>query len=719
MEEEKIKLPEVTLWGCCWSDDAALREKTLRVLRYCQRHMVPGRVLFFSCAEGERNEDDGIERLKISKLDPQKWNVFVNYEVPKHIPSGFAMSVHEDGFPIEWNLWDPSFLKFDYIGSPWRDRVVGNGGLSIESEKLLKLKLKLPDNGGTIPSDYHICRAHRATLEKWGVRFAPWELALRFSTEQLRPDSRSFGFHGRRNRSKYDTGWAAIGRQERNAQPRRKCCAGGEPCHPPITGTGQPPRITVVYIHAPRSAKCESEVGHFIESYLQFPPLYPHDTVVVCNGFPVDDSIRARFAVLPNVIYHNHDNSGWDIGAYLAVSHLVTSDAQFCLGTPTFFRRSGWLKRIAEAWQRHGPGFYGTNAAFNFRPHINSTGFACPPEFLRSYPFPVVSKRERYDFEHSISKAAWVIADRAGYPAKLVTWDSEYDWPEWRSAPNIFHRGDQSNCLTYWNRHLNYEQASPAGKFTLARDSDGIPDPMFGSKNPSVTMVYVYACRDPRAEWYARRFSRSYAQFNPDYKHDTIVVCNGGPPDLVIREVFRRIPCKFVEHDNSGWDVGAYQSVCRSINTDAVLCMGGRTTVRRAGWLKKMTDAWGKFGRGMYGAFGSFQYGVKHIPTVGFLCPPTLIRQYPCKVETTAERSEFEHGPLCLTNLALHLGMKVRMVTQDGVWELDQVRKPKNVLNSGNQSNLLIYYTQADVYDEGDEGRRAILNGRVNGVLKA
>lgn len=150
--------------------------------------------------------------IRIPQLDWQKWNEFVNREVPQHIQSRYAMSVHEDGFPMHTNLWDDVFLTYDYIGAPWHDRVVGNGGFNIESQRLLRTKQQVPDwNEKDTPSDVWVCRSHRKRFEDDGIKFAPVNVALLFSTEELENHTPSFGFHGRKaNQAKYREGWKII-----------------------------------------------------------------------------------------------------------------------------------------------------------------------------------------------------------------------------------------------------------------------------------------------------------------------------------------------------------------------------------------------------------------------------------------------------------------------------------------------------------------------------
>jgi hypothetical protein len=154
----------------------------------------------------------GIDFVRIPALkNLTEWNVFVTRDSLKYMDCKFAMSVHEDGFPIRPDLWNPLFLHFDYIGPVWNDMLVGSGGFNIESGRLLRMKASMWDGDNTIPSDFWVCRKHRDELQQRAITFAPPELAICFGTETTHQDFESFGFHGRNYAPmKYASGWGMI-----------------------------------------------------------------------------------------------------------------------------------------------------------------------------------------------------------------------------------------------------------------------------------------------------------------------------------------------------------------------------------------------------------------------------------------------------------------------------------------------------------------------------
>lgn len=140
-----------------------------------------------------------------------EYSRYMLYEAGKHVKTPFALVIQYDGYVLRPDLWTDEFLAYDYIGAPWPPKMhytkegeevrVGNGGFSLRSKKLMdafnELKLPFTDNGtGFFHEDGQICNYHRKTLEDYGIKFAPVELAARFSTELKVPETtESFGGH--------------------------------------------------------------------------------------------------------------------------------------------------------------------------------------------------------------------------------------------------------------------------------------------------------------------------------------------------------------------------------------------------------------------------------------------------------------------------------------------------------------------------------------------
>lgn len=228
---------------------------------------------------------------------------------------------------------------------------------------------------------------------------------------------------------------------------------------------------TVVYLHVLGGSKYTLNTAHFLESYRRFPPGCDHDTVIVfTNGTPTDVD-RKMFAHMPGVSFFQHDNEGWDIGAFISVSKTLKCELAMYFGGTSYVQRAGWLARMVEASEKHGLGFYGSLSSHEVCPHINTTGFCCHPMFVAAYPIKVSTRRQRADFEHG-PNALWRIVAENGFPALLVTWCGEYAVKDWRTPPNIYRRGDQSNCLTYFAHSTAYGLADEYAKRRFEHSAD-------------------------------------------------------------------------------------------------------------------------------------------------------------------------------------------------------------------------------------------------------
>lgn len=212
-------------------------------------------------------------------------------------------------------------------------------------------------------------------------------------------------------------------------------------------------------------------VQRFIATSSEFAPEYPHELHVMCNGGKPDQEMVNLFAGR-SPIFHEHDNMGWDIGAYRRVVGEVDCDYMLFLNTHAHFRRAGWLRRLVEAVEKFGPGLYGTSASMEIYPHIRTTTFMCQPKLVQSWVGKIVLPGDRHQFEVG-PRSLTVLARQLGGETILVTWDGFYRQDDWRKAPNIYRRGDQSNCLIYDRHHEIYEASDPEKKVQYGKIADG------------------------------------------------------------------------------------------------------------------------------------------------------------------------------------------------------------------------------------------------------
>lgn len=190
-----LSLPNVTL--VCVDDD--LRRGMVAVNK-CRSQIEFGDIKMLS----NEAELPFPYQHKITKLGSKEaYSKFIIQELHKYINTEFALIVQHDGYVKNTEAWLPEFMQYDYIGATWwyKDGMnVGNGGFSLRSKKLLQMTSKL-EWKETHPEDHVICRTYRKQLETQGIKFAPDELADKFSFEGYSKTGTwngQFGFHGSR-----------------------------------------------------------------------------------------------------------------------------------------------------------------------------------------------------------------------------------------------------------------------------------------------------------------------------------------------------------------------------------------------------------------------------------------------------------------------------------------------------------------------------------------
>lgn len=194
-----LELPDVTL--CCV--DTRSVPQAFYALRQCTTHARFGRVLFLGPEPDRRYGEppEGIDWVTIPALTGiQDYNRIVLKDLAAHIHTSHVLIIQWDGFITHPELWREDFLSVDYIGPPWyhggHPGMVGNGGFSLRSTRLLDALTSLDKLDTTEPEDMVICVQRRAELEReHGIRFGSLAMAQDFGCEY--GDYRnSFGFHG-------------------------------------------------------------------------------------------------------------------------------------------------------------------------------------------------------------------------------------------------------------------------------------------------------------------------------------------------------------------------------------------------------------------------------------------------------------------------------------------------------------------------------------------
>jgi len=178
---------------CLFGIDAVNPDGLTRAAEICERDIVFGAKHIIT--EKLFSGRDAYSRFMIESLH-------------HHLPEGdytHVLTIHPDGYIQNPGAWRDDWLEYDYIGASWwyKDSMnVGNGGFSLRSRRLIHLCSQL-DLKRYHPEDDVLCRELRPWLEKeYGIKFAPVEVADRFSIEAYSvpaPHNRysgQFGFHG-------------------------------------------------------------------------------------------------------------------------------------------------------------------------------------------------------------------------------------------------------------------------------------------------------------------------------------------------------------------------------------------------------------------------------------------------------------------------------------------------------------------------------------------
>lgn len=197
------KLPNVTLLGAS-SDYVGLKKSMLN----CTKFIEFGEVKILS-----HLNKPGVTKIEQIKSKAE-YNKFILKNTTDYVDTDFVLIVQPDSWIVNPSAYSEEFLQYDYIGARWNwykdEKVVGNGGFSLRSKRLLdilkndpKIQPVLDDIIKNYEEDHVICRLYRDYLiETYDVKFAPPDVADKFSSEfyaVMPPNNRykgSFGFHG-------------------------------------------------------------------------------------------------------------------------------------------------------------------------------------------------------------------------------------------------------------------------------------------------------------------------------------------------------------------------------------------------------------------------------------------------------------------------------------------------------------------------------------------
>lgn len=224
-------------------------------------------------------------------------------------------------------------------------------------------------------------------------------------------------------------------------------------------------KICLLYITVTHGSKTLDFASRFAASYREHPPGIEHDAIVCCNGGPPSSDVAVAFAGTGAQFWPRANDPGYDLSAYMEAARTIAKDYDMllCLGESNHFWKAGWLKRMADAWLKHGEGMYSPFASHVIRAHLQTTAFAISPKLLLDYPLPINDRPSRLEFEHG-ERALWRRLRKKGYPVKLVTWSGDWNPGQWRLPQNGLWAGDQSDLLWHANHSQNWAEADDRRK---------------------------------------------------------------------------------------------------------------------------------------------------------------------------------------------------------------------------------------------------------------
>jgi hypothetical protein len=235
----KLHLPDVTIFTFCWGSEHV--EKSLRAMLISMDQVIFKKSVLITDSSktdlslfekiiSENNIEvcdmitDLTSNLKDDDENREGFCESFVQQTNKYILDDFCLNVQHDSTIIDSSKWDDEYLRYDYIGAPWPmdiiqagdmvagrieeiPNVVGNGGFSLRTRKFVEESAKLGWEHKN--EDLNICVFNYDHMTDRGIKFAPPELAAKFSVEHPTPYKHftrdlifsydSFGFHGEFN----------------------------------------------------------------------------------------------------------------------------------------------------------------------------------------------------------------------------------------------------------------------------------------------------------------------------------------------------------------------------------------------------------------------------------------------------------------------------------------------------------------------------------------
>jgi len=194
--------------------DSQRKEQSKKVIENMTKIFPCKKSLFFS----HDIKSDVVDVIDIGEIKGWLYTDFVLKKLYQYIDTNHVLIVQYDGYILNPHLWQDEFLDWDYVGAPWSteqiigenygtmENIVGNGGFSLRSKRFLEVSKEIFQDKETNDSeDFLCCIKYRKEFLQRNIKFAPIELAFRFSIEDVFPEEfvseslyefkKPFGYH--------------------------------------------------------------------------------------------------------------------------------------------------------------------------------------------------------------------------------------------------------------------------------------------------------------------------------------------------------------------------------------------------------------------------------------------------------------------------------------------------------------------------------------------
>lgn len=231
----QMKKPDLKNVSCV-QIEALFPDRAARVLNWCAQCCDFGEIILFS---PRPPTIPFVGRwVQLPKFGYVGYSTFSTKCLHYYVNNEFALVTQHDGFIIHPENWREEFLQYDYIGAPWPEDFggerVGNSGFSLRSRAFMQAcaDINIPHNNemdepearrympgvDEAADDIWMCKNAdvREAMERFGISYAPVEVARFFSSEMEIPelpfdDTKVFGFHDFSRRDERETYKTLVG----------------------------------------------------------------------------------------------------------------------------------------------------------------------------------------------------------------------------------------------------------------------------------------------------------------------------------------------------------------------------------------------------------------------------------------------------------------------------------------------------------------------------